>query len=101
VERTIPKFGGSWPVTKLPVVPLKARKDADRIREACIEQGKLWYRVIGGLHCEYGGIARVIKDKATIAYHPTTLVEEANFVSISVCRSLSSLLLMLLSSRVR
>jgi len=81
VQKEIPIFGGSWSITKLPFVPLHVRSDADKIRRECVAQGKLWYEVIGGLHCAYEGIACVIKDKARNAYQPPILVEEAHFVS--------------------
>ena len=74
-------FGGSMPVIKLPIVPLQAMLDADKIRRECIEQGKLWWRIIGGFHCAYEGIARVAKYEG-VAWDRKPVLEET-FVSLS------------------
>ena len=48
-------------MTKLQIVPLKAIVEADRIKQECIKQGKLWWGVLGGLHCAYEGITAAVK----------------------------------------
>jgi hypothetical protein len=81
-EFRIPMFGGSMPITKLSLVPLRAMPDAEKVRRECIEQGKLWWQVIGGLHCAYNGVARVPKITVTSRYERNFALEET-FVSLS------------------
>jgi hypothetical protein len=83
----ISPFGGLMSIAKLPFVPLQVTPDADRIRSECIEQGKLWWRVVGGLHCAYEGIAFVAKTKGSSRWDRSTVLEHG-FVSPFALRNL-------------